>query len=460
MAMPDTSRRAFRKQVVLPSAAERFRCPEDLLTFEVCGELSAEPGFFRFGPEILCYGRSSVGTPARKSTDPLVDVRPYVRSLGTTVELPFDPQEVVDNILRERYVASMTGGGFLPARALSKLYYLVRPLLPVAVRKQIQRLYFSGWREGVFPAWPVDRTVDSLLEELVALAMKARNLEKIPFIWFWPDGAPSCTMVTHDVETLAGVEFCPQLMDLNDSFGIKTAFQIVPERRYPVTPEFLAGIRARGFEINVHDLNHDGRLFIDREEFLRRAPILNQYGRTFQAAGFRSAVLYRNVDWFDALEFSYDMSVPTVARLDPQPGGCCTVLPYFIGRILELPVTAAQDYALYHLLNDYTIELWKRQIALIREKHGLISIIVHPDYVIEQRARKTYVQLLEYLSALRQGGQTWIAQPRNINDWWRLRSRMTLAAGGGVVTVHGEGSERARVGYLRLGTEGLRYEVA
>src|SRR2546425_12755629 len=39
-------------------------------------------------------------------------------------------------------------------------------------------------------------------------------------------------------------------------------------------------------------------------------------------------------EWFDALDFSYDMSVPNVAHLDPQRGGCCTVMPYFVGKNL------------------------------------------------------------------------------------------------------------------------------
>ena len=60
-------------------------------------------------------------------------------------------------------------------------------------------------------------------------------------------------------------------MDLDDTYGIKASFQIVPEGRYDVSQEFLASFRNRGFEIAIQDLNHDGRLFDDRQEFLRRA---------------------------------------------------------------------------------------------------------------------------------------------------------------------------------------------
>jgi NAD/NADP transhydrogenase alpha subunit len=42
-------------------------------------------------------------------------------------------------------------------------------------------------------------------------------------------------------------------MDIDESHGIKASFQIVSEERYPVTPEFLDQLRARGFEVCVHD---------------------------------------------------------------------------------------------------------------------------------------------------------------------------------------------------------------
>lgn len=59
------------------------------------------------------------------------------------------------------------------------------------------------------------------------------------------------------------------------------------------------------------------------------------YRRQFGAQGFRSGASYRNLKWLDELGFRYDMSVPNVAHLNPQRGGCCTVMPYFIGDTLE-----------------------------------------------------------------------------------------------------------------------------
>ena len=119
--------------------------------------------------------------------------------------------------------------------------------------------------------------------------------------------------------------------------------------------------------------------------------------RLYGARGFRSAVLYRNQDWFEALDFSFDMSVPNVAHLDPQRGGCCTVMPYFVGDVLEIPLTTTQDYMMFHLLNDYSLDLWRMQTEAIMQKNGMVSFLIHPDYVIEKRARDVYLDLLGFL---------------------------------------------------------------
>ena len=37
-------------------------------------------------------------------------------------------------------------------------------------------------------------------------------------------------------------------------------------------------------------------------------------------------------------------------------------------------MTTTQDYALFNYLNEYSIDLWKRQIELIMEHHGLINL--------------------------------------------------------------------------------------
>jgi hypothetical protein len=216
---------------------------------------------------------------------------------------------------------------------------------------------------------------------------------------------------------------------------------------------------AAGFEFNVHDLNHDGQLYQERGLFLERARKINEYIKKFGAKGFRAGVMYRNLDWYDAYEFSYDMSMPNVAHLEPQRGGCCTVFPYFVGKILEIPLTTCQDYSLFQILNDYSIDLWKQQIALIRKRNGLISFIAHPDYLMNSQARKVYESLLAYLRQIVEHDKIWMALPGEVDQWWRARSQMKLVAAGDTWKIEGPDCDRARIAYATLDGHGIKYSV-
>lgn len=440
---------------------EHFRCPGEIPSFTVAPGLSQASGFFRLDADTICFGQCSSVAPASSVGEAPQVASEDIKVNAASIQLPFDPVQVVDNLRREKYSVSSLEHKRSPGinPFVRNIYYLGRPFIPRMVRKHIQQAYFRGWDKVSFPMWPVDTTVEKIFERLLILAMKSQGISKIPFIWFWPDGARSCAIMTHDVETSCGLNYCEKLMDLNDSFAIKASFQIIPEKRYTASSRLLDEIRKRGFEVNVHDLNHDGRLFSDHAEFLQRAERIKRYRLQFGAKGFRSAVLYRNVDWFDALDFSYDMSIPNVAHLDPQRGGCCTIFPFFIGNIVELPVTATQDYSLFHVLGDYSTRLWRRQISMIRAGYGLMSFIVHPDYIIPEKARNVYGELLLYLSELRSNGETWITLPKEVAAWWRMRSEMQLVDEGGFWRIEGEGSERADVAFATLENDSIVYEV-
>lgn len=426
------------------------------------GTLPEQSGFFYFGEKNLCFGRCQTGVSPSIAGSERHDAW---RSVGTgkgAVHLPFDFSEVVDNLRFERYMQRMAPREefFAASETVRRVYYFFRSGLPVSLRRHLQKAYFRGWNKLPFPSWPVDFTVDSLHEALLHVLMEAGGVTRIPFVWFWPDGAPNCLIMTHDVETAAGVDFTPALIDLDCKYGIKSSFQVIPEQRYTVSDDYVREIRRRGCEFNVHDLNHDGNLYRERSEFVRRAARINGYVQKFGSSGFRAGAMYRNQEWFDLFEFSYDMSVPNVAHLEPMRGGCCTVFPYFVGKIVELPLTAAQDYSLFHIMNDYSIGLWKRQLALLRERNGLMSFISHPDYLIEQRARKVYEDLLSYLRDMLDREKVWLALPGEVDRWWRARSEMTLVPQGDGWEIVGPESGRARLAYAVLDGGKMRYELA
>ena len=432
---------------------DRYRCPESVLDFQVDAEVSRTPGFFRFGSDATCFARSSSGG-SNTPVEPLSDALVKASWSNGSVRLPFDPDEVIDNLRLERYSPA---GWSAYDQALKSIYYSVRPLTTRSFRKRIQKLRALDWQKASFPRWPVDTSVESICENLLTLALRAKNAERIPFVWFWPEGASGCVAMTHDVEDQVGLDHCLDLLDLDDRFGIKASVQIVPEDRYRASSDLLSEIRSRGHEICVQDLNHDGRLFDDREEFRRRAVLINQYGREYDASGFRAAVLYRKPEWFEDLKFSFDMSIPNVARLDPQRGGCCTVMPYFIRDILEIPVTTIQDYMLFHLLDQRSIDLWKTQMDLILAKNGLASFIVHPDYILEPETLAVYQELLTWLHEVRRARKVWFALPREIDTWWRARHNMCVVKRGDSWQIEGEGADRATLAFAQLEDDKLAY---
>lgn len=266
-------------------------------------------------------------------------------------------------------------------------------------------------------------------------------------------------MMTHDVESPKGRDFCEAMREIDLSFGFKSSFELIPEKKYEIPDQLLQDIRSSGFEICLHGLCHDGHLFREKEEFLRRAELINQYARAWGAVGFRSPVMYRNPDWLSALEIDYDMSWPTVGHLDPQRGGCCTVMPYFIGDIVELPLTMTQDYSLFHILRRHDIELWRDQIEQVRSRNGLISCIVHPDYVTGSRELSVYRDLLTLLREIREEARLWTALPGEIARWWRNRQAMRLVQRGTEWRVEGPGSERARVAWASFDGDRLHYSL-
>lgn len=440
------------------SFIDYYRCPEEFAKFKAAQDLGPAEGFFRFGKQTTCFGHSA-GPVAKTPIGELSDALSLMELHTEGITLPFDPDEIVENLRKERYVASEAANSALPKKIIRKAYYTARPLLPVNIRKHLQRFHLRERRSVTFPSWPIDKTVDNLCAELMAASVKANHGRRIPFVWFWPNEYRGCVLMTHDVEHEEGRAFCGDLMDLDERHGILSSFQVVPEERYDHSDALLESIPARGFELNVHDLNHDGHLFQSRELFLQRAGKINEYAKKWRAKGFRAGGMYRNAEWTDALQFEYDMSFPCASHLEPQDGGCCTIMPYFAGDLVELPLTATQDYSLFHILGQYSIDLWKEELDYLISSNGLASFIVHPDYVIESRARLVYENLLQYLSGLCARKKLWQPLPRDAAKWWRERSQMRIERSGDSWKVTGPGSERAHVAFAQIEEGRLTYHV-
>jgi hypothetical protein len=443
------------------SVREYYRYPVGIVDIGVAPG-PRRTGYFQFGSGMY-FGAYALEDTRDRVTDRAgtPDVSSHIIVNGSAILLPFDPAEVSDNLRLERYVfrSRRTPRIFLDSIAIRRAYYFGRRFMPVRFRKHLQRIHLGDWKRIPFPRWPVDCSVDLMYEQLLRLAVEGRSGTPIPFIWFWPEGYSTCMIMTHDVEETRGRDFCFKLMELDEGAGLHSAFNLIPEQRYVIPTELRREISSRGHELNIHDLNHDGRLFEEHAEFLRRLEVIHRYAAQFGAGGFRSGVLYRNLEWYESFQFEYDMSVPNVAHLDPQRGGCCTIMPYFIKDILELPLTTTQDYSLFHILEDYSLTLWEQQIDIIAGRHGLLSFNIHPDYITEERELAVYMNLLSALRSLQQSHRVWAALPGEVNSWWRMRAQMELIPDGTSWRITGKGSERARLAHAAVADGRLVYTL-
>ena len=105
------------------------------------------------------------------------------------------------------------------------------------------------------------------------------------------------------------------------------------------------------------------------------------------------------------------------------------------------------------------MDLWKAQVRRILEKNGLISFIVHPDYILEQKAMRVYRDLLSFLRRGCETERMCFALPSEIDRWWRQRDRLKLVKQGGGWKIVGDGCERATIAFARVVGNALKYET-
>jgi peptidoglycan/xylan/chitin deacetylase (PgdA/CDA1 family) len=239
-------------------------------------------------------------------------------------------------------------------------------------------------------------------------------------------------VLTHDVEGDEGLKNVTALADLEEELGFRSSFNL--GAWYRVDPGLLRELTTRGFEVGVHGLRHDRSLFASRESFEAQQEGLRELIARLGARGFRSPATHRVVEWLGELPVDYDCSVPHSDPFEPQPGGCCSLWPFFIGTVVELPYTLPQDHSLFTLLRHTTPQLWIDQARRIESEYGLIQCVTHPDpgYIGTPRNRGSYV---EFLRAIADRPRVWRALPSEVAAWWRDRDSHIGEARPGTVRI-------------------------
>jgi len=306
---------------------------------------------------------------------------------------------------------------------LKRTYYLVKPLIPRLLTCQLRKIY--NYIDKVDENWPIERRYVDFFSEVLRQVLILNSCEEVIIKSFWPNHHRFAFVLTHDIETAAGQEFAETVADMEESLGFRSLFNFVPEG-YKLNYKLMDNLRQRGFEIGVHGLRHDGRLFNSKSSFMQNASRINKYLKEWKAVGFRAELTHRQPEWMQSLEIEYDLSFFDTDPFEPIPGGAMGIWPFFLGHFVELPYTLAQDYTLTSILGQNSPRIWLEKVDFIEKYHGLALINTHPDYLKSKFVWNVYY---EFLVEMKKRGCYWQALPSNVAKWWKTRVNSALEVG-------------------------------
>jgi len=297
---------------------------------------------------------------------------------------------------------------------LIKTFYKIKPFIPRWLQIYLRRQIAFYRRKKYAHLWPIDHRASEPPEDWPG----------------WPGGKKFALVLTHDVDTKRGHNNVLKLMDLEERAGFNSSFNFVAER-YNVSVSLRNRLSENGFEVGVHGLKHDGKLYSSKEIFNERALRINQYIRAWGASGFRSPAMHHNLEWMHQLQIMYDASTFDTDPFEPQSDGVRTIFPFWVNNgtsqegYLELPYTLPQDFTLFILMKGKNIDIWKNKLKWIAEKGGMALINTHPDYMIftedrpgmEEYPAEYYREFLDYVRTKYQG-QYWQALPNEVARFW------------------------------------------
>lgn len=226
-------------------------------------------------------------------------------------------------------------------------------------------------------------------------------------------------------------------MNIEMELRFRSSFNLIPEGNYTVPADLRRALQQNGFEIGVHDLEHDGKLYYNREDFRKKAERINAYLKDWGAVGFRSAFMLHNLEWLADLDISYDASTFDTDPFEPQPDGVNSIFPFWVSRdrsaqngsdhagYVELPYTLVQDSTLFLHLKEPDTSVWKMKLDWIASHGGMALLDTHPDYMSfsGEKSSGTYPAEFyrEFLHYVRQnyGDKMWAVLPRTMAEWYR-----------------------------------------
>jgi len=305
-----------------------------------------------------------------------------------------------------------------------RFYYHLKPYLPWRLRITLRSLVARRQQKLFASTWPINEAAGGTPKDWPG----------------WPDGKKSALVIMHDVEGPRGLAKCPQLLDMEKRLGFRSAFNFIPEGGYRVPAEMRRELAQNGYEVGVHDLRHDGKLYWSREIFAANARRINHYVKEWGAKGFRSGFMFHQLEWLHDLNVQYDASTFDTDPFEPQPDAANTIFPFWVDgknghSYVEIPYTLPQDSTLFLVLKEKTIDIWKKKIDWLVQRGGMLVLAVHPDYLSfdavtrhrDEYPATWYEEVLTYIKG-KYAGVYWHGTPGELADWYRKATRPNQAA--------------------------------
>ena len=315
--------------------------------------------------------------------------------------------------------------------SILRAYYPIKNFIPRNLRHFANSIVIRARKRHGFPQWPCETALLDFWRQWLRTSLELVGGEYGWHIGFWPAGKKCCVVLTHDVESPEGLSRMRYMADLEEEQGFRSAWNL-PLAQYPIDWKMVEDLRSRGFEFGAHGLSHDGRLFRSRKDFDSLAPVVERIALEHDLRGFRSPSTLRNAEWIATMRFDFDSSFSDTDPYEPQSGGTCSVFPFFLSDMIELPYTLPQDHTLLHILKRDPLPIWTTKAQWIAAMGGMILVLTHPDYSGSGRHLNDYRELLRRLRALE---NSWHALPSAVAECWRHRSqaRLFVADGSPVV---------------------------
>jgi peptidoglycan/xylan/chitin deacetylase (PgdA/CDA1 family) len=260
------------------------------------------------------------------------------------------------------------------------------------------------------------------VEALKYLILKLTN-KKISGENFWPYNKKYAITLTHDVDTEKGFKNIPMLLKIEEKYNITSSWNIVGHS-YKLEFKYIDNLVEQGHEIVLHGFNHDNKLaYIKNEDIELRFQKCLELLQRYNIKGFRSPSLLRSDRLFGILPkyFQYDSSIPDTEIYSPigNRNGCCSVFPFFINNLLELPLTIPQDAVLLNLgySPEKIFSAWINKLNWIKSIGALAVVNTHPDphYSGNAKMSKLYEKFIETIV---KDPNAWIANPCEIAKYW------------------------------------------